>query len=413
MTTSYWQNTIPAVPLSTDLPSTIDVAVIGGGITGASICYWLAREGISTALLEKNALAYGATGRNGGFVIAGPSELYQNSIASLGHESAKMILDLTCKSQQLLKEVIKEENIQCDYQEPGSLRLAITEEQLKELSEEAHALTADGVEATIIDHHQTQSLIKTPISSQIIGAQFIPNQGTVHSARLVQGLVTAACRHGAQAYQAEVLKIEAANDVVTLHTSQGTLQAKKVFVATNAWVSQLLPQLKDIIIPIREQMLAYAPIEPIFTAGMAANLVGLEYWQQRPDGTIVLGGCGSVEGDARLRVWDMQTTEKVQDALQTVLPQLFPALTHLQVTQRWAGLLDYTTDGTPIVDKLENMPGVYIVAGFSGHGMPFGIRIGQYLSKTINNNLIPTELKLYRWSRPTLKEWEIRVTTSN
>ncbi len=114
-TSSYWQRTAEHVPLSTDLPSSVDVTVIGGGIIGAATCYWLAREGINVTLLERKTLAYGATGRNAGLVVAGLAEPYQDAVAHLGHETAQAATRLTYESRALLRQVLEEEHIECDY----------------------------------------------------------------------------------------------------------------------------------------------------------------------------------------------------------------------------------------------------------------------------------------------------------
>jgi gamma-glutamylputrescine oxidase len=408
---SYWQRTTPSIPLSTDLPSSVDVAVIGGGIIGAATCYWLARKGIQTALLERNALAYGASGRNGGFVVAGPAEPYQDAIAHLGHETARAIMQLTYESRTLLRQVLEEEGIQCDYQEPGIIRLALTEQQREHLSEEASAIQADGFSAHFIDREQVQSFIKTPISHEILGGQFVPDQGIVHSAKLVQGLLLAALRRGAQAYHTEVLHLSSHDHHISIHTSTGSLTARTAIVATNIWISHLFPQLKDIIIPWREQMLAYAPIEPVFTTGISADLNTAEYWRQTPDGTILIGGCGNVEEEKSLGSWESQPTAKVQHAIEQIIPRLFPKLPPLQVTQRWAGLLDCTADNFPIVDQIPEMPGVYMVAGFSGHGMPFAMRFGQLLAATAKDESLAPELHPYRFNRPTLKKWHIHTNS--
>jgi gamma-glutamylputrescine oxidase len=79
---SYWQNTVQATPLSAELPRMADVAVIGGGLMGTATCYWLARQGIPAALLECSVLVAGATGRNGGFVVAGPCKSYPQTAES-------------------------------------------------------------------------------------------------------------------------------------------------------------------------------------------------------------------------------------------------------------------------------------------------------------------------------------------
>ena len=404
---SYWQSTVPTLPLSTELPSTIDVAVIGGGIIGASTCYWLAREGLSTALLERTSLAYGATGRNGGFVVVGPSMAYHNAIERFGHEQAKAILQLTCESQVILNQVLDEEEIDCGFREPGSLRLALTDSQLEDLADEAEALQNDGFPAVIFDQSSTQELIRTPISNEILGSQFLPNQGMVHSAALVQGLAQAAKRHGAQIYQAEVLNVTSNNGDVSLLTSRGTLHAKFVISAINAWTSKLFPDFVDLIMPIREQMLAYAPVDPVFNTSVSMAGATCEYWQQTPEGVILIGGGNSFAEKENMRTWDTQPTLAIQNAIQQVLPRLFPELSKLRVTHRWAGLLDYTTDGCPIIDQVPNMLGVFVIGGLSGHGMPFAMRVGQLMAGAVKRGTLPPDLNPYRLDRPSLKKWDL------
>ena len=135
-----------------------------------------------------------------------------------------------------------------------------------------------------------------------------------------------------------------------------------VVVAANVWTSKLHPALADLILPIREQMLCYASIAPVLTTGVSASVT--------TNGTILIGGCGSVAPNEDMGVWESSPTRVVQEAIERVLPHLFPSLAPLQVKQRWAGLLDSTTDTYPVVDRAPDMPGVFFVCGFSGHGMP-------------------------------------------
>ena len=128
---SYWQGTTPDFLLSTDLPPSADVAVIGGGLLGAATCYWLARAGVRVVLLEGTAIAAGATGRNGGFVRAGPRS-YSEAIVRFGHETARAIMAITYESRALLRQVLQEEAIACDYREPGALQLALIQAQIEQ-----------------------------------------------------------------------------------------------------------------------------------------------------------------------------------------------------------------------------------------------------------------------------------------
>jgi gamma-glutamylputrescine oxidase len=404
---SYWQHTAPPVRLAIDVPSSVDVAVIGGGLMGTATSYWLAREGVSVALLEREAIGWGATGRNGGFVVAGPAGGYADAIARLGHETAYAVLTDTLTNQQLLRQVLEEEGIECSYREPGNIRLALTEAQEEQLRAEVAALQADGLLAAFLDREAVQVLIKTKLSSEIRGGRFKPGQGLIHSARFVRGLAQATLRRGTRAYQAEVQELVPDGEHLHLHTSRGTIRAATVVVAANAWIGKLLPELADLVVPGREQMLAYAPVPPVFSHGMSADITAGEYFQQTPDGTILIGGCNTVAPGEDMGVWEMTPLPVVQTAIEAVLPRLFPTLAPLRIIQRWAGLLDYTTDSHPIVDCLPTTPRVLIVCGFSGHGMPFGLRFGQLLAEAVVSGMLPSALKPYRLDRPTLKKWTI------
>jgi glycine/D-amino acid oxidase-like deaminating enzyme len=405
---SYWQRTTPHLPLATTLPPSVDVTVIGGGLLGASTCYWLARSGIRVALLERTAIAHGATGRNGGFVRAGSAESYPEAIAHLGRETARAMMDITTESRTLLRQVVREEDIACDYREPGTLQLAITEVQAEQQQQEVEALHVDGFAATWFDRAQVHAMIKTPLGSEILGGRFLPEQGLVHSARLVHGLIQAALRYGAHAYQTKVSQIDREGSHVLLHTSGGLLSAGKVVIAINAWTSQLLPELTNVIMPVREQMLAYEPIALAFSPGISIDLVAGEYMQQTPSGVILIGGCGSVAPNADIGVMASQPIAEVQEAIESILPRIFPSLVpQLHVKQRWAGLLGYTTDMHPLVDQVPAIPEAFFVGGFSGHGMPFGMRIGQLLATAVISRSLPSVLTPFRLDRPSLKRWDL------
>ena len=403
-TASYWQEAVIPSTLADDLPSKVDVAIIGGGISGAAISYWLARSGVPCVLLERNKLAHEATGRNGGLLSIGPAESYPAAIARLGHETAYAVLTLTRQSQALLRQVLEEESIDCDYQEPGSLSLALDRDQLTERTQEAMTLQADGVVPTMLDRPQVQELINTPLGPDIVGGRYMPGTALLHPIRLVQGLVHAGRRHGhIRTSTTTVQRLVPHGGKVEIHTLHGLLRAERVIVAINAWAGELLPQLAHLITPVRGQVLAYAPTASVFTTGMSASLTPTgEYWQQRQDGTILLGGCraGALKHDVGVRL--NQTTEVVQMALEQVFPRLFPHLTLPPIASRWAGIMAFTPDYLPIVDHVPDMPRVIVVGGFCGHGMPFALRVGQLLTEALIAEEWPTALNPFRVNRHTL-----------
>jgi gamma-glutamylputrescine oxidase len=401
---SYWQRTSQFLPLSSALPQSVDTLVIGGGVFGAVACYWLAREGRAVALLEREGVAYGASGRNGGFVVAGMHEDYPVAIQRLGHETARAVMSLSYENQALLRQVLIEEEITCDYREPGSLGLALGEAQLAQVRKSVEMLQADGFPSLMLERYEVQELIHTPLGAEILGAKFLPGQALVHSARLVQGLLKAAQRRGAHLYQARALRLLQDGEGVVVVTEQGSIRAGSVVLAINAWTGEVIPEMRGLIVPARGQALAYAPVEPIFTTAVFAALTATEeYWQQTPDGSIVLGGCRALAPGRDMGVWEAVPTPDVQEALEQILPRLFPQLPRLQVVQRWAGLMDFTPDCIPIVDRVPGIEHAWFVAGLSGHGMPFSMLIGRMLAEAVQTEKLPAALWPLRFGRETLR----------
>lgn len=411
-TRSFWHATAPHPQIQTEpLPTSIDHVVIGGGWLGLSTTYWLARSGAKVALLEARNIAAGASGRNGGFMLESLSINYLDAIKLYGHQNAQAIWKLTADNRQLFRQVLAEEQIECHYREHGSVDLACGEEQDQHMRQTIAQLQADGFNIDLIEREAIQALIGTPLGPQIRSAMFIPENGLLHSARLAQGMLAAAQRHGAKIYQnTPVLSLEADNDGVRINLAQGgQIRARRVVVALNAWLDQLIPQLKGVVVPTRGQVLAYEPAPQLFRCAMGANITPTaEYWQQTLDGSIVLGGCRAVAENADSDIRTMTTTDDVQQALERVLPELFPALDDpaapLKVSRRWAGLMAFTPDHLAIVDRVPGIPAASFVGGFSGHGMSFGQPLGHALAQAHTTDTWPEELKLFAWDRPSLAQ---------
>jgi glycine/D-amino acid oxidase-like deaminating enzyme len=401
---SYWHRTAPPFSLSSELPRTVDVLVVGCGLFGAATGYWLARAGKQVAILDRATVAYGASGRNGGFVVAGMHEEYPAAIARLGQGVARAVLSISYQNQAILRQVLAEEGIDCHYREPGSLGLALGAEQLAEVRKNVEVLQADGFDAQWLERAEVQELIRTPLGPEIVGGKFLQGQALVHSARLIQGLAQAAQRHGARVYQAQALHLAQDGESVVVETTNGTIRAGAVVLATNAWTSELIPEMRDVIVPVRGQIMAYAPTAPVFTTAVFASLTATEeYWQQTLDGSIVLGGCRALAPGHDVGVWSYATTPEVQQGLERIFPRLFPQLSGSQVVQRWAGLMDFTPDRIPIVDRVPGVAGAWFVGGLSGHGMPFGMLIGQMLAEAVQTGRAPEALWPFQLNRKTLK----------
>ena len=401
---SYWHATA-TMPVPDDpLPSEADVVVVGGGLLGCWTAYWLARAGVAVTLVERTGIGWGATGRNGGFVGSGTAVGYRDAIDRYGHETARELWRLTLEGQALVKRVLDEEEIACDHRAPGILSLALTEADLDDMGRDIAAMHADGFVGDIVDRATTQGAIATPLGPEIVGAAwFSRDGGQLHSMRYLAGLAAAARRHGARLCHAGVTALVTAGDGTRVETTAGPIRAGRVVVAINAWSDEIVPALAGVVVPVRGQILAYEPIPPVFTTGLAASITPSgEYWQQTPDGSIVIGGCRADAANGDLGVRDLEPTPDVIASIEGVLPRLFPELGGLQVAQRWAGPMAFTSDYLPVADAAPDLPGVWVTGGFCGHGMPYGPRVGQLLAEAAVTGTTPVALEPLRIGRPTL-----------
>jgi gamma-glutamylputrescine oxidase len=188
--------TTEPLELASDTPASHDVVVIGGGILGAGACYWLAKQGVAPLLLEQTAPAYGATGRNGGFLSLGPAVGLREAEARYGVNTAHALLRVTRENQALMQQIVEEEEIDCEYSKPGSIHLALDEQQWNALLQDAEALRTAHIQTTMLDRTHLQDCIDTPLGEEILGGRFCPENGLLHPLKLVQGLLSAAQRYG-------------------------------------------------------------------------------------------------------------------------------------------------------------------------------------------------------------------------
>jgi len=404
---SYWHATsAPPVPQD-PLPAETDVAVVGGGLLGCWTAYWLAKRGVEVTLIEREVISWGATGRNGGFLTGGAAMGYGAAIDTFGRDAARAVWTLAAEGRGLAEQVIAEEGIDCDFRAPGILSLALTDDAQEGMRRSTELMWEDRFAGALLDRREVQALTGTPIGPGIIGGAIAPDGALLHSGRYLAGLAAAAQRSGARICQGTVTAVASDADgsslSATLATSSGTIRARRVVVAVNAWSDELVPALAGRVVPVRGQILAFRPTGQVFRTGVGTDVTATgEYWQQTPDGSIVIGGCRAEAPNRDVGVREMMPTQEVIQAIEAVIPSLFPAMTGLRVARAWAGLMAFTSDYLPIADAAPDLPGVWVTGGFCGHGMPFGPRVGQLLAEAAMTGETPVALHPLRMDRETL-----------
>lgn len=363
------------------LAATNEVVIVGGGIMGVATAYWLSRLGLATLLIEAGDLADGASGRNAGLMLAGSGPL---------------------EAPKLVRTVLATEGIDAEYATPGHLALAQSAEIWEKICAEAERRRTSANPVFALDHAACEELLSMRISPTYIGGRWYPQGGVIHPLRFIEGLTRAAQRYGATIItQTRVLHVTAHEDQSEIETTRGSVCARHVVFACGLQVQSFVPALAHAITPVRGQMLATVPLPRLFNLGMAVDW-GTLYWRQAADGAILLGGYRGLdapnESSARPRL-----NGRIQQALAEFLPQAFPDLPPIHIQRRWAGIMDSTADGVPLIGISPGAPNHWIIAGFGGHGLPVALGASQALAAAIVQQQSPADLQPFdprRLARP-------------
>ena len=174
------------------------------------------------------------------------------------------------------------------------------------------------------------------------------------------------------------------------------LDANQVVIATDGYSSGLLPALEQVIRPVRGQVIATEPLGARLYSCPHYARHGFDYWQQTPEGNLVLGGRRDV-ALADEYTNEEGLTDSVQDALESFAEQLIGEPP--QIVNRWSGIFGATDDRLPLAGRVPGRDGVWIAAGYSGHGNVLGLACGELVAGAILGRP-PPELRMFEPSRP-------------
>ncbi len=408
-----WQASMPALPdrSGRDLPDTVDVVVIGGGYAGITAARELARRGVGVSLLEAHTLGWGASTRNGGIVHAGYKWSARQLIKRYGEATGKALYQETLDSYALVKQLIADEAIDCDFRECGHLELAYAPSHVPELHHAQESLASVGVASTVVPRERIREEIG---SDAYYGALAVEGSGLLHPGRYFAGLTEAAARAGADLHEgvrARSIRPEADGRFLVV-TTRGAIRARDVFVATNGYTDGVVPSLRRRIIPIGSYIIASEPLP----AGLAHELSPkgraffdtknfLYYWHVSADGRMVFGGRAS---------FLPTTIDRTAAILWRGLLEVHPQMADYRIEYAWGGNVGFTFDRMPHVGRTRD--GVTYALGCCGTGVALmtnlGARVGAWLAggdapalAKLRFPLVPAPYEGRPWFLPFVGEW--------
>ena len=416
------------------LPSSCDVAIIGGGIVGVSAAYYLARRGLHVVLCEKGRIAGEQSGRNWGWVRQQGRDLRE--------------LPLMIRSMALWRGLGAELGEDLGFTPGGCLYLAEDEAELSYYERWLRGARAYPLDSRMLATAELSQALCSP-QSRWIGALYTASDGRAEPSRAAPALARGAQRAGAQIYTACAVRglALAAGRVCGVVTEHGSIATNTVLCAAGAWTSMFsaaqgidVPQLR-----VRGTVARTAPAQKILNGAAYCSSVAIR--RRADEGYTVAHGSRfdhslapasfryahkywpalkQEQGAVRLRVgsdffvalaqprrWDLsqpspfereRVLKPAPDAgtlaqMRTALASAFPQLAAAPFVECWAGTIESSPDVLPIICAVDRLPGFHVATGFSGHGFGIGPAAGELCADLVTGKASADSLRHFTLTR--------------
>ena len=425
-----WLDSTP--DFSDPLPKKVDVVVIGAGVIGISIAWFLAKKGVSVAVCEKGRVAGEQSSRNWGW------------IRKHGRDYAE--LPIMMESIDLWESMSKELDQDIGFSRCGVLYLAENEAELAKREQWLSVAEPHKLDTCMLNKKQVDALVSGG-TGKWIGASYTASDARAEPFLAVPALARAVQKMGVKITErCAVRTLETSGGAVSgVVTEQGLINCSSVVCAGGAWASLFsrdlgceFPQLT-----VRATVARTAKAANIFSGAAASSALAFRHRQDggytlaapffdhfvgndsfrfcreflpclltsKTDVKIRVGGMFSrlkkvptwradeVSPFEQNRILSPEPSSAHVAKIKAQLARELPALANTPIEQSWAGMIDATPDIVPVMDAVQSIPGYFIASGFCGHGFGIGPGAGRVMADMILGNRLGHDLSRFRFGR--------------
>jgi glycine/D-amino acid oxidase-like deaminating enzyme len=418
------------------LPKSADVVVVGGGIVGASAAYFLARRGLSVALIEKGYVGCEQSSRNWGWCRRQNRDARELPLANL--------------ALRLWDELTKEIGHDLGFRRCGLTYATADQKQLAEWDKWREVARRFDVNTRMLTADEATAAVPAAGGRKWLGGVHAADDGKAEPALAAPRIAEGARMHGATIHQNCAARgLDITNGQVSgVVTEKGTIRTNAVLCAAGAWASAFL-RMHAVSLPqasVRQTALRTAPApdfgEAVYTSDFAMTrrldgsytiaVSGRATLEITPQGiryvrpflpmfmkrlkAVEIGiGRSFFEGPEtlgrwrldrptpfeRIRVLDPAPDKRMVATIMTRVRAMFPTVADAGVVSSWGGYIDSTPDAVPVISPVDSIGGVFVAAGCSGHGFGAGPGIGHLAADLVAGDaasIDPTPFRLSRFT---------------
>lgn len=373
---------LPAEASRGPLPGETDVAIVGGGLAGCALAYYLAAEGVDVLLLERSELSREASGTNAGsfhFQVA----IHQLTERDAAGSSGRLLKDvrLLLEAARLWDELEEELGGDLGLHRTGGLMVAETEQELKILHDK-HAIEAEaGLETHVLAGDELRRFAPY-LAGDLLGATWCPVEG--HANPFLVAPLFALRAHERGAVIRTGVEVTAISPGESVTTSAGVVRARRVVDAAGAWAGDVAA-LVGVDVPVRAVGLHVNVTEPRqkVLEPLVQHIGRRLTLKQAANGTFIIGGGWPSRPEERPLRYSTLWESAAGNA--AVAVRVMPSLAGVKLVRMWTGVWAGTSDLQPVLGESERVPGFFLCMA------PTGFTLGPLVARQLAAHMVRGE----------------------
>lgn len=362
----------------------VDVAIVGGGFTGINTAIEIAQRGYSVALVEANRIGWGASGRNGGQVtgsLSGEGAMRKQMQRSLGEQVEDFIWQLRWRGHDIISQRVRQFGIDCDLKS-GHLHAALKPVHMRELSANYEQAVKRGMgdQVSLLQAADMPDYLE---SGLYCGALYNRRNMHLHPLKLCLGEAHAAASLGVQLFENSPVIDIVHGAQPRLVTAGGSIQARQVLLAGNAYHRLERRSLSGKIFPAAGGIVVTEPlgndvagaINPKDLAVYDCRFV-LDYYRLTADKRLLFGGGANYSG---------RPSRDIAAELRPALERTFPRLAGVSIDYQWSGMMGIVINRIPQLGRVTD--NIWYAQGYSGHGIATSHIVAEIMGNALDGQL--------------------------